>query len=97
MLQFLGFALAAALVLYAYTGAKNFVRKRLRYVDAALNKGAPVVAGLGAFVASLPLFAFVPLPFFGLWTSVALGLSIGAGVHVGARDIQSAAGYIKGS
>jgi hypothetical protein len=54
------------------------------------------LAGVGAFLASLPLFWLVPLPFFGLGTSIALGLSIGAGVSAGARDIRDTAGYIKG-
>jgi hypothetical protein len=97
MLQFIGFALAAALVLFGYTATKTFVRTRLRFVDGALSRSAPIVAGAMAFFASLPLFWFLPLPFFGLGTSMILGVSIGAGVAAGAREVREAAGYIRGS
>lgn len=96
MFRFIAFALAVALVWYGYTAAKSFVRTRLRFVDAAVSRSAPLIAGVGAFLASLPVFWMLPLPFFGLWTSIALGLSIGAGVNAGARDIRDTAGYIKG-
>jgi hypothetical protein len=96
MFRILGLILAAALVLYAYTVAKTFVRTRLKFVDAAVGRAAPVLAGIGAFLLSLPLFWLVPLPFFGLGTSIAVGLSVGAGVSAGARDIRETAGYIRG-
>ena len=96
MFRILGLILAAALVLYAYTVAKSFVRTRLRFVDAATSRPAPMLAGIAAFLVSIPLFWLVPLPFFGLGTSIAVGLSVGAGVSAGARDIRDTAGYIKG-
>jgi hypothetical protein len=97
MLQILGLLLAVAAMLYGYSGAKQFVRTRLRYVDAALSKTAPWVAAVGATAISLPLFVFLPLPFFGVTTAGLFGLSVAAGVAAGAKSIRTgSAGYIEG-
>lgn len=97
MLQILGFLLAAAAMLCGYTGAKQFVRVRLRYVDAALSRIAPWIAAVGATAISLPLFVFLPLPFFGVTTAALFGLSVAAGVAAGAKSIRSGtAGLIEG-
>ncbi|HYV99127.1 MAG TPA: hypothetical protein VE967_16845 [Gemmatimonadaceae bacterium] len=96
MFTFLGFALAALSLMFGYTAARNFVRTRLRYVDAIRTLKAPLAAGIGAAVlASLP-FAVIPLPFFTVGTAALFGVSVAAGVRAGAKDIESGRAYIEG-
>ena len=78
-------ALIAGFVGYAQT--RRFVSSRLRYVDAAQNRMLPFLAGIGATLRALPL---VFLPFIGAGTAVLLGLGVGTGVAVGAKDVRLA-------
>jgi hypothetical protein len=64
--------------------ARNFVRQRLRFVDAVQRPGAPWVAGLAAALATWPLAV---LPFITVGTSLAFGLGTGLGTRSGARAI----------
>ncbi len=70
-----------------YAQARRFVSSRLRYVDAAQNRLLPVLAGIGATLLALPL---VFLPFIGAGTAVLLGLGVGTGDAVGAKDVRLA-------
>ncbi len=78
-------ALTAGFIGYAQS--RRFVSSRLRYVDAAQNRLLPVIAGIGAMLLALPL---VFLPFIGAGTAVLLGLGVGTGVAVGAKDVRLA-------
>jgi hypothetical protein len=78
-------ALIAGFVGYAQS--RRFVSSRLRYVDAAQNRMLPFLAGIGATLLALPL---VFLPFIGAGTAVLLGLGVGTGVAVGAKDVRLA-------
>ena len=78
-------ALIAGFVGYAQT--RRFVSSRLRYVDAAQNRMLPFLAGIGATLLALPL---VFLPFVGAGTAVLLGLGVGTGAAVGAKDVRLA-------
>jgi hypothetical protein len=83
-------------LLFGYTVARQFVRDRLRYVDAIRGMKLPLMAGAGAcIIAALP-FGIIPLPFFGFTTAALFGLSVGVGVRAGAKDIRGSAGYIEG-
>lgn len=67
--------------LTGYLIARNFVRNRLRYVDAIHSRWAPLAAGTLAFVlasplALLPLLSAVPAVVFGI--GIALGTASGA-------------------
>lgn len=85
------FTIAALIALTAgflgYVQARRFVSSRLRYVDAAQNRFLPFLAGIGAALVALPL---VFLPFIGAGTAVVLGLGVGTGVAVGAKDVRLA-------
>jgi hypothetical protein len=70
-----------------YVQTRRFVSSRLRYVDAAQNRFLPFAAGIGVALLALPL-AF--LPFIGAGTAVVLGLGVGTGVAVGAKDVRLA-------
>jgi hypothetical protein len=96
MFAIIGFALAAAALMFGYTTARQFVRVRLRYVNALHSLRAPLVAGLGAGLVALLPFTLIPLPFFSAGTAILFGLSVGVGVRAGSRDVQRASGYIEG-
>jgi hypothetical protein len=97
MLPFIGFALAAATLLFGYTTARQFVRARLRYVDAARGMRAALLAGAIACAVAIIPFALVPLPYFGMLTAALFGVSVGAGVRAGARDLGGGRVYIEGA
>jgi hypothetical protein len=55
-------------------------------VDAVHSRLAPIVAGVGAALLALPLVAIIP--FLGLGTALSFGISVGAGVLAGSRDVR---------
>lgn len=81
-------ALAASLAVsyLAFTQARNFVRERLRFVNAAQSGWAPILAGGGAMLLATPVVALIP--FVGAGTAVTIGVSVGFGVLNGQRDIR---------
>jgi hypothetical protein len=82
MIQLL-IALAAAGV--GYLLARNFVRRRLRFVDAIQSPLAPLVAGVLAALVFWPL-SFLPL--VKLSTAVLFGIGTAIGTASGARAIR---------
>lgn len=83
-------SVAAAVVVagFGFSAARNFVRSRLRYVDAVNSPLMPIAAGVGAGVVGA--FIVPLLPFVGLGTALAFGASVGLGVASGAREIRRA-------
>jgi hypothetical protein len=65
--------------------ARNFVRRRLRFVDAVHSPIAPLVAGL---VAALVAWPAVLLPLVTLATAVVFGIGAGFGTASGARALR---------
>ena len=65
--------------------AKEFVLRRLRYVDAVQSPVAPVLAAFGAALIAWPASV---LPLIGLGTVLSFGISVGFGVAAGAREIK---------
>ena len=86
MLFLLKFAITAILATLAYTQARGFVTRRLRYVDAVQSGIAPIIAGVAACLLALPIVALVPL--VGVGTALSVGLGVGAGVASGAREVR---------
>jgi hypothetical protein len=86
MFVILSFLATMVLATIAYTQARSFVTRRLRYVDAVQSAIAPIVAGLGAAVVALPIMALLPL--VGVGTALSVGLGVGAGVAAGAREVR---------
>lgn len=86
MLLILSIVVSFAASMLAYAQARNFVTRRLRYVDAIQTGLAPVVAGIAVAVILLPIVALLPL--VGVGTAVSVGLAVGAGVAAGARDVR---------
>lgn len=88
MLGLIALAASIAAVVIGFTQARAFVRERLRYVDAVQSPVAPVVAGVGALLLAIPIVALLPL--VGGGTALAFGVSIGAGVSSGQKDVRRA-------
>ena len=79
--------LTVAAGLAGYLLARSFVRRRLRFVDAAQSRFAPLVAGLVGAALAAPL---VLLPAVTLWTAVAFGLGAAFGTSSAGRLIRRA-------
>ncbi len=75
----------------AFRWARNVMTRRLRYVDAAQSRFAPLVAGAIATVIMLP-FAWLPLIglIVGAGTALAVGIGVGLGVASASREIRLA-------
>lgn len=78
-----GFLLAAGALAAGFLLTRDFVRRRLRYVDVVRKPSAPVVAGVVATAALLPVAA---LPLITMGTAVAFGVGVAGGVASGRRD-----------
>lgn len=82
MLQIL-VTLAAGLA--GYYLSRNFVSRRLRFVDAVHSPFAPFVAGAAA---ALLVWPAVLLPFVTLTTAIVFGVGTGLGTASGSRAIR---------
>ena len=67
---------------FVYLKARDFVRARLTYVDAAQRPIAPVVSGVATAIITAPIALIHPL---GVGAAILLGISVGAGVAAGGR------------
>jgi hypothetical protein len=65
--------------------ARNFVRSRLRFVDAVYSPLAPFLAGLLAAIVAWPLAL---LPLLHVTTAVVFGIGVGAGTASGAKFLK---------
>jgi len=87
MFSFIAMLIAVLAVIFGYSGARRFVRDRLRYVDGAQKGTAPIIAGIVSFLIALPVVWLLPI--VGTGTAIAFAVSVATGVAVGARDIKS--------
>jgi hypothetical protein len=88
MLELIAIVVAGAAGIGGYVKARQFVRGRLRFVDAARHRAAPFVSGSVAALAAAPIVWLLPV--VGGGTALLLGVGVGVGVHRGARDIARA-------
>jgi hypothetical protein len=84
MLELIFAAGTGAATLLGYLKARQFVRDRLRFVDAAHKPTAPLVAGVAAAVLAAPVVWLLPI--VGAPAAVIFGVGVGWGVHHGSRD-----------
>jgi CHASE2 domain-containing sensor protein len=82
MLQLL-VTLAAGVV--GYFLARNFVSRRLRFVDAVHSPFAPIVAGSAAALLTWPAAL---LPFITFTTTLVFGIGTGLGTASGSRALK---------
>lgn len=73
-------AITAAALIGGFVVTRDFVRRRLRYVDAVRKPSAPLIAGAVAAAVALPVAA---LPVVTIGTAVAFGLGVAGGVASG--------------
>jgi hypothetical protein len=78
----LGLLIGAAALATGFVATRNFVRRRLRYVDAVQRPAAPLIAGIAATAVALPVAA---LPLVTVWTAAAFGVGVASGVVSGRR------------
>ncbi len=79
----LGLLLAAGALAAGFVVTRDFVRRRLRFVDVVQRPSAPVVAGVVAAAALMPVAA---LPLITMGTAVAFGVGVAGGVASGRKD-----------
>mgnify|MGYP006324199247 FL=1 len=79
----LGITIAAAVG--GFVVAKNFVRRRLRFVDGVNNPVLPIAAGLLAAVVALPA-ALLPIVTMG--TAAIFGIGAGVGTASGVKALR---------
>ena len=79
-------ALGAAVTAFGggFAWTRNFVRSKLRYVDAAHTRPVPWIVGIGAAVLAAPVVALLPI--VGAGTAIALGVGAGLGVKSAQKD-----------
>lgn len=73
--------------LAGYVLSRNFVRNRLRFVDAIHSPWTPLAAGLVAFLVTWPLAL---LPLLGIAPAVVFGVGTWLGTATGARLVRRA-------
>jgi hypothetical protein len=83
----IAFLLTLAAGVGGYLLARNFVRRRLRFVDAAQSIFAPPVAGLLAAALAWPLAL---LPAVTGWTAIVFGVGAALGTASARRIIRRA-------
>lgn len=86
MFELMGFAATTALTVIGYYQARQYVERRLQYVDAVHGLRAPLLAGLAACLIAAPVVALLPV--VGAGTALLFGIGVGAGVAAGARNIR---------
>ena len=73
-------AVTAAALVGGFMLSRNFVRRRLRYVDAIQKPSAPLIAGVVAAAVVAPVAA---LPIITVGTALAFGVGVASGVASG--------------
>lgn len=86
MLELILLVAAGGATLAGYVKSRQFVRQKLRFVNAVQRPVAPVVAGAVAALAAGPIVWLLPL--VGAGTAVVFGVGVGLGVAHGARDVR---------
>jgi hypothetical protein len=82
---FIYFAIAAVATLAGFMIARDFVRRRLRFVDAVRSPAAPWLAGLGAALIAWPVAA---LPLVTTATTTLFGIGAGLGTASGVKALR---------
>jgi hypothetical protein len=77
-----GFLIGIVALGGGFVATRNFVRRRLRFVDAVQKPVAPLIAGIAATAVALPAAA---LPLVTVWTAAAFGVGVAGGVASGRR------------
>ena len=77
----IGLIVTAAALVGGFVVTRDFVRRRLRFVDAVQRPSAPLIAGAGA--AAIALLPVALLPIVTVGTAIAFGIGVAGGVASG--------------
>ena len=83
---FLSLIISAAAGLFMFGLAREYVRNRLRFVDAVRNPIAPWVAGFAVLMVMSPIAALLPLVTG--FTAAIAGLATGLGTASGVKALK---------
>ncbi len=86
MLELIALMATVGVTIFGYLRSRDFVQRRLTYVDSIQTAGAPILIGIGAAIVATPVTWIVPL--IGSGTALLFGAGIGAGVAAGRRQIR---------
>lgn len=86
MFDLLYFVVSVAAGIFAFGVAREFVRQRLRFVDAVRHPLAPWIAGLGVLLIAQPI-AFL-LPLVTATTAAVAGVAAGLGTASGVKALK---------
>jgi len=86
MFELIGVVAAFSASIIGYIKTRDFVRTRLRYVEAVHSPSAPLKAGGAALLVAVP--AVWLLPFVGAPTAVIFSAAVASGLVAGRRDIR---------
>ncbi|MGI9179619.1 MAG: hypothetical protein ACR2H9_03865 [Longimicrobiaceae bacterium] len=86
MLGLIALTMTVAATVFGYLQARNFVGRRLRYVEAVHRPGAALLAGVAAGALALPVAWILPL--IGGGTAILFGAGVGMGVANGAKQLR---------
>ena len=81
-----GFVVTAGAALFVFGLAREYVRNRLRFVDAVRHPLAPWVTAFIATVILLPVVAILPL--VGAGTAILVGRAAGLGTSSGVKALK---------
>lgn len=87
MFELIALAIAGVAGVGGFMQTRSFVKRRLRYVEAVQKGSTPVVAGLVAGAAAVPVAMILPL--VGVPAVLAVGAGVGLGTRAGVHDIRN--------
>jgi hypothetical protein len=73
-----------------YVKSRQFVRRRLRYLEGIQSLKAPLIAGVVATAVAAPVVALLPL--VGAGSALLFGTAVGLGTKRGADDVREGRG-----
>ena len=85
-MELIGFVVAWTAAFFGYSRARDFVKNKLRYVEAVYRRSAPWKAGIVAGLVAAPVA--IVLPVISGASAILFGTAVGLGVSAGRRDLQ---------
>lgn len=86
MIELLATIGAVVVSAFAFVQSRQYVQRRLQFVDAVQSPAAPVIAGGLALAVATPIVWIVP--FVGMGSALMFAAAVGFGVARGARDVR---------
>lgn len=86
LFNLIGLAVSLAAGLFAFGLAREYVRQRLRFVDAVRSPLAPWIVGIGAMLIAAPIVWLLPI--VGGGTALIFGAASGLGTASGVKALK---------